>query len=236
MSQSYQFNPIGMIASPCKEKFGVPRQANLVPELTASLDILPEYSRPEAFSQLETFSHIWLISVFHQAIREGWQPTVRPPRLGGNTRVGVFASRAPYRPNPIGISVVQLIQIENCSDHLRLRIAGCDLVDGTPILDIKPYLPYADAQPQATAGYTRELVMPNLAVEFSAAALQIIQEVALDQPGELQRLITRLMEQDARPAYAEDTTARLFAFRLYDFDVVFHVAAGKATVEKLVRT
>lgn len=235
MTQNYLFKPIGFIDSPCKEKFGVPRQANLVPELLASVNILPEYSRTEAFSQVQSFSHLWLLGVFHQAVREDWQPTVRPPRLGGNARVGVFASRAPYRPNPIAMSVVQLIRIEQCGEHIRVHIAGCDLVDGTPILDIKPYLPYADSQPQASAGYTRNVVLPNLAVEFSTAAQLALQEFPPHQPDELQALITRLIQQDPRPAYAEDTADRHYAFRLYDFDVVFHVAADLATVENLQR-
>lgn len=235
MTPAYHFKPIGFIESPCKEKFGVPRQANLVPELLARVNILPEYSRAEAFTQLDTFSHVWLIGIFHQALREEWQPTVRPPRLGGNARVGVFASRAPFRPNPIAMSAVQLIRIEQCTEHVCLHIAGCDLVDGTPVLDIKPYLPYADALPQASAGYTRDLAKPNLAVEFSPAALLVLQEYVAHQPGELQALITRLIQQDPRPAYAEDTQDRHYAFRLYDFDVVFRVAAGLATVEKLQR-
>lgn len=235
MTQTYQLQPIGYIESPCKEKFGVPRQANLVPELRANVIILPEYSRIEAFSQLDTFSHIWLISIFHQALRAHWQPTVRPPRLGGNTRVGVFASRAPYRPNPIGMSVVQLIHIEQCADHMRLQIAGCDLVDGTPLVDIKPYLPYADAYPLATAGYTGSIETPNLAVAFSTEAIQALQEYAPQQIDELQAVISRLIQQDPRPAYADDTPERRYAFRLHEFDVVFHVSAGLATVATLQR-
>ena len=211
----------------------MPRQAILVPELVANIDILPEYSRPEAFAQLDTFSHIWLLSIFHQSIRDDWQPTVRPPRLGGNTRVGVFASRAPYRPNPLGLSMVQLLNIEQCMDHLRLRIAGCDLVDGTPIVDIKPYLPYADAQPQASAGYTATMTIRPLTVEFSTSALSSLQLHAPSRQIELQELITGLIQQDPRPAYADDNMGRQYAFRFEEMDVVFRVAGGRAVVEEL---
>ncbi len=211
----------------------MPRQANLVPELVATVAILPEYSRAEAFAQLESFSHIWLLSVFHQAIRDGWQPTVRPPRLGGNTRVGVFASRAPYRPNPIGMSMVQLLKIEQYTDHLRLQIAGCDLVDGTPIVDIKPYLPYADAQPHASAGYTAATALPHLLVEFSTVAILNLQTYAPSRQVELQGLITSLIQQDPRPAYAEDRINRKYAFRLENMDVVFTVVDERAVVEEL---
>jgi tRNA (adenine37-N6)-methyltransferase len=171
--------------------------------------------------------------VFHQAIRDDWQPTVRPPRLGGNKRVGVFASRSPYRPNPIGLSLVELDGIDRHAAGLALRIKGCDLVDGTPVLDIKPYLPYADFEPNAQAGYTRDFAMDSLPVSFSEEARHACEHYEQQGYENLMRLITRLIQQDPRPAYVEDDDARQFAFRLYEFDVVFHVTVGQAMVDAL---
>lgn len=233
MTAEFNFRTIGIVRSPCKEKFAVPRQAGLVPELPALVEIVPEFIREEAFAQLEGFSHIWLLSVFHQALRDDWQPSVRPPRLGGNRRVGVFASRSPFRPNPIGLSLVELEGIERHATGIALRIKGCDLVDGTPVLDIKPYLPYADFEPNAQAGYTREFAMDSLPVSFSDAAQRACMHYEQRGYANLVMLIARLIQQDPRPAYIEDNDERQFAFRLYEFDVVFHVSAGEAMVDEL---
>ena len=149
----YSFDPIGIVHSPFKEKFGIPRQPGLVPEAKARLEVLPPYDRSEAFCGLEDFSHIWVTFVFHEAICTRWQPTVRPPRLGGNRRIGVFSSRSPFRPNPIGMSVVALEGISNIEGKIELQLAGVDLLDGTPVLDIKPYIPYADSLPDARSGF-----------------------------------------------------------------------------------
>ncbi|MBI3561035.1 MAG: tRNA (N6-threonylcarbamoyladenosine(37)-N6)-methyltransferase TrmO [Gammaproteobacteria bacterium] len=231
----FQFDCIGIIRSPCKEKFAVPRQAGLAPALIASIDILPAFARPEAFKQIEGFSHLWLISVFHQAQRQGWQPTVRPPRLGGNNRVGVFASRAPYRPNPIGMSVVELQQVITEAGAIRLLIRGCDLIDGTPILDIKPYLAYADSHPQARGGYTENLPPPCMGVEFSPPARQACEVFGVEQSQDLAVLITQLIQHDPRPAYIELKQERHYAFRLFDYDVRFHINAGVARVDTVRR-
>jgi tRNA-Thr(GGU) m(6)t(6)A37 methyltransferase TsaA len=231
MADSYTFKVIGVIHSPCKEKFAVPRQAGLVPELRAQVEIVPEYARAEAFHTLEGFSHIWLLSVFHQAIREQWQPTVRPPRLGGNKGVGVFASRSPFRPNPIGMSLVELTRLERRDGVLFLHIEGCDLVDGTPIIDIKPYLPYADLEANARSGYTSDFSMASLSVKFSDEAQQLCQFYEDKGFDNLMVLVTRLIQQDPRPAYVADAAQRHYVFRLYDFDVVFSVNEQGAIVE-----
>ncbi len=231
MADSYAFTAIGVIHSPCKEKFAVPRQARLVPELRAQVEILPEYARDEAFHTLEGFSHIWLLSVFHRAIREQWQPTVRPPRLGGNKTVGVFASRSPFRPNPIGMSLVALTRVERREGVLFLDIEGCDLVEGTPIIDIKPYLPYADQQPNARSGYTGDIAMALLPVTFSDEARRFCQGYEGQGYDNLTVLVTRLIQQDPRPAYVAMQAERQYVFRLYNFDVVFSVNAEGAMVE-----
>ena len=149
MSQSQEFTmqPVARIRSEFAEKFGVPRQSGLVEELEAEIVFEPAYRNPDALRGLEEFSHVWLIWVFDRAIRETWSPTVRPPRLGGNARMGVFATRSPFRPNPIALSCVKLAGIRQTADGPVIRVLGADLVDGTPILDIKPYIPYADSHP-----------------------------------------------------------------------------------------
>ena len=169
MSQSQEFTmqPVARIRSEFAEKFGVPRQSGLVEELEAEIVFEPAYRNPDALRGLEEFSHVWLIWVFDRAIRETWSPTVRPPRLGGNARMGVFATRSPFRPNPIALSCVKLAGIRQTADGPVIRVLGADLVDGTPILDIKPYIPYADSHPDAMGGFasvpageTLEVVIP----------------------------------------------------------------------------
>ena len=151
---SYALKSIAFIHSPCREKFAVPRQPGLVPELQAWIEIEAEYARQEAFREIENFSHIWVLTFLHLAKRDAWQATVRPPRLGGNQRIGVFASRSPFRPNPIGLSAFPLLKVERDDKGLRLLVSGCDFVDGTPVIDIKPYVPYADYISEASGGYT----------------------------------------------------------------------------------
>ncbi len=179
--------PIGIIRSPFKEKFAVPRQPGLVTIIEAELELLPFCNQREALRGLEDFSHIWLIFLFHQNLDRPWHPTVRPPRLGGNQRVGVFASRSPFRPNPLGLSAVELLGTEWKTSGSVLRLRGTDLVDGTPILDIKPYLPYTDSLPQATGAFA--LHRPaTIAVNFSPQAEQQLEELRENYP-HLQRTI-----------------------------------------------
>lgn len=212
----FEFVPIGYIHSPFKQKFGIPRQSGLVPEVRASLRLVPPYNNPDAVSELAGYSHIWLQFVFHQAIREHWQPRVRPPRLGGNRSVGVFASRSPFRPNPIGLSLVRLEQVVLSGGEVTLELSGVDLMDGTPVLDIKPYLPYAESIPDARSGYAPAPPDARLAVCFSELAAS--QLAARRDGAELRRMITSLLELDPRPAYAEED-GRVYGFRLYDFDL-----------------
>jgi tRNA (Thr-GGU) A37 N-methylase len=176
---------------------------------------------------LEAFSHVWLVWCFHAVPAGQWQPLVRPPRLGGNRRVGVFASRAPFRPNPLGLSAVKLEAIEGC----RLLVSGVDLMDGTPLLDIKPYVPYSDCIPQATQGFARGAPEARLQVSFSPAAESQLQQHAHGE--ELRRLIVELLRVDPRPAYRVQQQGD-YAFRLHDFDLRWRVAAdGRVVVHSL---
>lgn len=220
----YRFEPIGIIHSCFKEKFGIPRQPGLAPAARATLELLPPCDREEALRGLEGFSHLWLIFVFHATAGQGWSPTVRPPRLGGNERVGVFATRSTFRPNPIGLSVVQLERIEREQGKLLLHLRGADLLDGTPVLDIKPYIPYADAIPTAAA--ERFAHSPNpMQVHFSPEADAVCRREEQRLPG-LRALIEQVVAQDPRPAY-QDRPERLYGMRLYDLDVRWQVQAGQ---------
>ncbi len=228
---SFRFEPIGIIHSCFKEKFGIPRQAGLVPAARASLELLPPYNRPEAVQGLEDFSHLWVLFIFHQCLRDGWTPTVRPPRLGGNRRVGVFASRSPSRPNPLGMSAVELLAIEQDREGLRLRLKGVDMMDGTPVLDIKPYLPYADALPLAKAGFAPEAPKPARRIRFSAAAREFLKGLDHAQGEALTELIVQVLEQDPRPAYlADDPRPRSFGMHLCEFNVRWSVDGNDALV------
>ena len=214
------FDPIAIIHSPYKEKFAVPRQPGLVPSAKAELEILPPYNDINAFLGLEAFSHLWLVFVFHKnRQQEQFSPTVRPPRLGGNKRMGVFATRSPSRPNPIGLSLVEFHGIKQYNGKIFLQLSNIDLVDETPIIDIKPYIPYADAKPQALAGFAQQSPEPVMKVVFSAQALQRLSQVEQDYP-ELQQLIIEVLQQDPRPAYKKNKPdAKVYAVHLSDFNI-----------------
>ena len=231
---SFEFEQIGVVHSPFKEKFGIPRQSGLVPEAGATLELIPPYNRPEAVAGLDGYSHIWLQFVFHQVHRAQWQPTVRPPRLGGNRRVGVFASRSPFRPNPMGLSVVRLESVSVTAGAVSLQLAGVDLLDGTPVLDIKPYISYADSIADARSGFARNPPAIRLKVVFSALAER---QLASRTDGlATRRLIEALLQTDPRPAYAcRSQQGRGHGIRLYDFDLRWRVREdGVAEVLELV--
>lgn len=216
----FTFEPIGIIRSCYSGKFGIPRQPRLVTAVESRLEFFPEFARDEAFTGLEGFSHLWLIFVFHDCVAAGWKPTVRPPRLGGRCKVGVFASRAPYRPNPIGISAVENLGVERSGGRLYLKLGGVDLLDGTPVLDVKPYVPYADSVPDAQAGFAAESPGRDWPVTFSAEAHDQIAAVDPDGTIQLALLITQILQQDPRPGYMDRYPKRTgFAMRLYDLDV-----------------
>lgn len=232
---SYDFQPIGIIHSCYREKFGIPRQPGLVTAASATLELYAPYDCPEALTELQGFSHIWVVFVFHQALRDGWKPTVRPPRLGGNQRVGVFASRSPFRPNPIGLSAVMLEDIQCRSGHCQLKLRGGDFLDGTPVLDIKPYLPYADALSDAQGGFAAESPENGMTVVFSElAAAQCAMWERAQYPN-LRQLIEQVLQADPRPAYRigrEDK--QLFGMCLYDIDVKWTVRGNQIEVTALL--
>ena len=229
----FTFSPIGIVHSPFKEKFGVPRQPGLAPAARATLELLPPYDRDEMLEGLSGFSHVWLLFVFHATAGQGWNPTVRPPRLGGNVRVGVFASRSTFRPNPIGLSVVELVGCGRENGKLVLHLRGADLIDGTPILDIKPYVPYVDSIPQASGGFAAGAPDTRLAVKFTGAAQTQIAARAPHYP-QLRELITQVLGADPRPAYRDDEPAgRIYGMRLLDFDLRWRVEEGVAVVVEL---
>lgn len=227
---TFTFNPIGFIRSPFKEKFGIPRQPGLVPEARARLELVPPYNKPEAVAELDGYSHIWIQFVFHQVLHENWRPRVRPPRLGGNQRVGVFASRSPFRPNPIGLSVVALEQVVVDGDSVTLELSGVDLLDATPVLDIKPYIAYVDSIPEAVSGFAQSAPDVLLKVRFSELAESQL-EGREDGVG-LRSLIIRLLELDPRPAYAAED-GRVYGFRLHDFDLRWQVDGNQVLVLEL---
>lgn len=226
----YSFTPIGYLNTPFPDKFGIPRQPRLAPHAVGELRLLPPYDRPEAVRGLEAFSHVWLSFVFHETAGD-WSPTVRPPRLGGNKRVGVFASRSPFRPNPLGLSLVELAGIDTV-DGVVMRFRGVDLVDGTPILDIKPYIPFVESQPQAQGGFV-DGPPAELAVSFTDTAMAQCEACRQDHP-DLPSLIQEVLAQDPRPAYATDPQ-RIYGVRLYGFDVKWRSDGSTAIVEALER-
>ncbi|WP_028863490.1 tRNA (N6-threonylcarbamoyladenosine(37)-N6)-methyltransferase TrmO [Psychromonas aquimarina] len=214
------FESIAVLHSPYKEKFAVPRQPGLVPSAKALLEILPPYDDINAFNGLEEFSHLWLMFIFHKNVQTNdWNPTVRPPRLGGNKRMGVFATRSPSRPNPIGLSLVEFHGIKQENGKIYLQLSNIDLVDGTPIVDIKPYIPYADAKPHASAGFAQQTPESLMDVQFSAEAQQSIKCHRDTQP-ELKQLIVEVLQQDPRPAYKKNKPdTKTYAVHLLDFNI-----------------
>ena len=207
---------IARIRSDFPTKFGIPRQSGLVEELKATVVFEPEYRNPDALRGLEEFSHLWLIWQFSEAVRDTWSPTVRPPRLGGNTRMGVFATRSPFRPNPIGLSCVRLVGIEKDPElgHV-LVVSGADLMDGTPILDVKPYLPYADAHPEALGGFTGNVGGKVLEVKFPAELLAKVPEDKRDA-------LIGVLSRDPRPSYQHDPD-RVYGMAFAGLEVHFSV-------------
>ena len=214
---------IARIHTDLPEKFGVPRQSGLVPQLRGTIVLEPAYRNPDALRGLEGFSHLWLIFQFHRAVREGWSPTVRPPRLGGNRRMGVFATRSPFRPNNLGLSCVKLegVRLDEKLGPV-IDVSGADLVDGTPILDIKPYLPYADCHPEATGGFTDPLDGQTLQVNCDPALLANLTE-------EQKAGLMGVLACDPRPRYQEDPD-RVYGLAFAGKNVKFTVRDGVLTV------
>ena len=214
---------IGHIRTDFSSKFGVPRQSGVVEALEARIEFEKEYAQPEAFRGLEGFSHLWIIWQFSEAVRSNWSATVRPPRLGGNIRVGVFATRSPYRPNAIGLSSVKIKKIElDTPKGPVIYVSGADLMDGTPILDIKPYLAYADSHPDAVDGFAGQAAFPKLEVDFPEALLAKI-------PEEKREALLGVLAENPAPHYQHDPE-RIYGFGFAGKEVRFRVNGQRLTV------
>lgn len=223
MSESLNIRPIAYIRTDFEDKFGIPRQSGRAPALTGKIVFLPEFRNPEAIRGIEGFSHLWLLFDFSKAHREEWSPTVRPPRLGGNKRIGVFASRSPFRPNPIGLSSVKLERVERGGkDGDVLVVSGVDLLDMTPIFDIKPYLPFSDSHPEALGGYADEFEDYRLTVDFPPELLEKL-------PGEKREAAVECLADDPRPSYQNDPE-RVYSMKFAGVDISFKVDGGRLTV------
>lgn len=227
MDDLFSMHTIAHIRSDFSTKFGVPRQSGLVDALEAQVVFTPPYRNPDAVRGLEGFSHIWLIWAFHQAVRDTWSPTVRPPRLGGNVRMGVFATRSPFRPNPIGLSSVRLEGVELTAEKGPvLHVRGADLVDGTPIFDIKPYIPYGDSHPDAVGGFAAAPAGETLQVIIPPALAELV-------PPDRREALRGVLAQDPRPHYQSDPT-RVYGFTFAHLEVRFTVEENVLTVREIV--
>lgn len=220
-SMKFQFSQIGIVHSPYREKFAIPRQPGLA-MVDAVIELLPPFAQPDAVYGIEQFSHVWITFVFHaissQAVEgRDWKPLVRPPRLGGNEKLGVFATRSTHRPNPLGLSVVELLRVEIENNGVRLHIRGGDFLDGTPVVDIKPYIPYADAHPHARAGFAL-LAPPRLRVRWQREALLFVENASDD----LKNIFEEILSFDPRPAY-QDEQERIYGVHIDNYNVRFRI-------------
>ncbi|MDG3087386.1 tRNA (N6-threonylcarbamoyladenosine(37)-N6)-methyltransferase TrmO [Vibrio hannami] len=229
----YSVTPVGFIESPYKEKFAVPRQPRLAPSATSRLRLTGDANSLEAVRGIEEFSHLWLLFLFDQNLESGWTPTVRPPRLGGNERVGVFATRSPFRPNGIGMSAVELKGVIHKNGQVWLELGSADLVDQTPIVDIKPYIPYSDSIPQANGGFASH-EPTQLAVVFSDLATQQLRFHANQK--QVKAVIIEVLAQDPRPAYKKNKPdSKEYAVNLFDLNVKFRISDEIVTVTSIER-
>ena len=224
--ETMEMHPIAHMRSDFPTKFGIPRQSGLVEELRSMIVFEPEYRSEDALRGIEDFSHLWLIWQFSQAVREGWSPTVRPPRLGGNTRMGVFATRSPFRPNNLGLSCVRLLEVKHTQQYgTVLIVGGADLLDGTPIFDIKPYIPYSDSRPEAAGGFTDRVGDFLLDVKFP-------QELLEKLPADKQAAAVGVVSHDPRPSY-QRTPGRVYGLNFAGFDIRFTVEDTVLTVQSV---
>lgn len=221
--ESICIRPIAHIESDFNTKFGIPRQSGLVKELCSRIVFEPEFRNPDALRGITEFSHLWLIWQFSENVRESWSPTVRPPRLGGNTRVGVFATRSSFRPNALALSCVELDRVDHDPElGPVILVRGADLMDGTPIFDIKPYLPFADSHPEAVGGFADRAFSYGLKVEFPPELLQRV-------PDEKQQPLTEVLAQDPRPRYQNDPQ-RVYGFPFAGLEIKFRVDGDRLIV------
>ncbi|WP_260259675.1 tRNA (N6-threonylcarbamoyladenosine(37)-N6)-methyltransferase TrmO [Vibrio intestinalis] len=229
----YSISPIGIIETPYKEKFAVPRQPRLVPSASAKIKLQGEVNCAEAIRGIEQFSHVWLLFLFDQNLDAGWKPTVRPPRLGGNERVGVLASRSTFRPNGIGMSAVELRGVSQKGEQFYLELGSVDLVDGTPIVDIKPYIPYSDSVMDASGGYA-EAEPEKAQVSFVPEVIQALNK--RNDSEQVLAVIEQVLAQDPRPAYKKNKPDnKEYAVNLFDLNVKFTVRDNLVSVTAIER-
>ncbi len=227
--QDVNIQVIARMQSDFSTKFGIPRQSGLVDELRSTIVFEPEFRNSDALRGIEDFSHLWIIWQFSEAVRQGWSPTVRPPRLGGNTRMGVFATRSPFRPNNLGLSSVKLLGVEHTEKYgTVLHVGGADLMDGTPIFDIKPYIPYGDCHPEATGGFTDHAEDFLLQVDFPMHLLYLLPENKRDAA-------CKVLSHDPRPSYQRKPD-RVYGLTFAGFDIRFRVAEDTLTVVEVNKT
>ncbi len=234
MTDRYCFKKIGVVHSPFRQKFGIPRQPGLCPSVPGTIALVPPYNHPDIVRGLEGFSHIWVLFVFHAIEKEKWQPLVRPPRLGGNERMGVFATRSTHRPNPIGQSVVRLEKVDLTDNHPILHISGHDLLDGTPVLDIKPYLPYAEQLKDTRSGFLERTGFSPLQVRFTASAETGCRQWEKENRQPLCAMLKEILQQDPRPAYHRKTDApREYGLQLYNLNIRYRMYSDTVEIFSL---
>lgn len=227
----YQFDTIGIVHSCYKEKFAIPRQAGLVKHALARIQLLAPYDHPDCIKGLEGFSHLWISFVFHQHVDKGWKNLVNPPRVEGQTKYGVFATRSSFRPNPMGLSVVKLDSISYHEGELNLNISGVDFLDKTPVLDIKPYIEYSDSVPNTRSGFISDIKEPNFHLNFSLIAKEQIHKAKEKYP-HIEQFITELLRLDHRPHY-QKKIKQTFSSRVYEYDLQWHINNKEITVVAL---
>ncbi len=229
-------SPIGVLRSPFTQKFAIPRQPNLVQEAVGELHFEPAFRDPNLLREIEGFSHLWLLFWFHETAEMGWSPTVQPPRLGGKERVGVFASRSPFRPNPIGLSVVRNLGVEVRRDGPVLRLGGVDILDGTPVVDIKPYIHYADSIPDAMSGFAEETPGHDRVIAFTPPARTALDQLTRSYP-DLEALLLGVLSQDPRPAWrVKKEDNKRYGIMLYDINIKWHISEHEILITELTRT
>lgn len=225
---------IAKVKSPFKEKFGIPRQPRLANAVVSQIVFEPDFNSAEFIAGITQHSHIWLLFLFHQNLSQGYKPQVRPPRLGGNTKMGVFATRSTFRPNGIGMSAVKLLNSETSGSQVTLTVEAADLLDGTPIVDIKPYIPYSDCLPEAKSKMAEPQNEQKLVVSFSEQAEVQLHQLDLTRYDKLQELITQVLQQDPRPAYKKGKAdTKEYGIRLYDLNIKWQVDGQLCLVESI---
>ena len=221
--EEISLKPIGIVHSPYKQKFAIPRQPNLVPAGIGKIELHADFADLNCLRSIDQFSHLWILFFFHATAKQGWSPTVQPPRLGGQDKVGVFASRSPFRPNPIGISVVEYLGYKSVDGKTTIEVGGIDILDRTPVIDIKPYIPYADILDSAEGGYATEKPNTNFEVCFSEASEKKLAVLASNFP-ELRDLISQVLNQDPRPAWRiKEQDEQQYGMTLFEFNIKWQI-------------